>query len=393
MARNQEDKKIQNSKFHKMMKLDSSGEESFIQLPHCFFWDFPALSDGARRCYVTLIKYAHKSIVNDCITENGIPIIWPSIETITTDMSYGGCSSLSTRTVQRYLVELRDVGLLSTYQIRKPHTSDTWLLHSPYEALQSAGKLVAAKSVRRQIKRRKFNHTESSPNTTTEMSCNYTSKMSSMNTTKMSCANTTKMSREVLRVVPRERVKEELRLAPATGADLSSPEISTGNDTRCMPSDTGKYIACDNFHNPPADVAAMMSGGDDVRGRNKESPAPARASTGEASKGGKQNCNTMLKYFGEKVNAGLGEKAPLFGGKERSLMKRLIDHYGYEIIQSAVDYLVNNWAVFKKKFPDYEFGAYPNVNILWAFRDTLIPLASSKEPKKEAAKRGGSIWG
>lgn len=119
MARNQEDNKIQNSRFHKMMKLDFTGEEAFIQLPHCLFWDFPTLSDGARRCYVTLIKYADKSIGHDNITDSEISIIWPSIETITKDMSFNGRAPISTRTVQRYLAELRNVGLLSTDRIKR----------------------------------------------------------------------------------------------------------------------------------------------------------------------------------------------------------------------------------------------------------------------------------
>ena len=372
---NQNAHSIQNSKFHQSLKLDFSGQERFVQLPLCFFWDFPTLTEGARRCYVTLIKYALMSIENGNVTKDEIPIIWPSIETLARDMSFKGHKPITSRTIKNYLADLREVGLLALHEKRRPHDSDRWLLYTPHDAMKS-GKITPLVDIDQKTKRKKFAY--------------YKGKIISPTKGKIISPTKGKIISPKPRVVPKERVKEERRLAPAPGTGEPSAK-NTGYDTRHTRedtlSDTGKYTACENFHNQPVDVAAMMSGG------NKESPAPARASTGEASKEGKQNCNTMLKYFGERVNAGLGEKAPLFGGKERSLMKRLIDHYGYEIIQSAVDYLVNNWAVFKKKFPDYEFGAYPNVNILWAFRDTIIPLASSKEPKKEAAKRGGSIWG
>lgn len=79
--------------------------------------------------------------------------------------------------------------------------------------------------------------------------------------------------------------------------------------------------------------------------------------------------------------------------KELGMLKRMIEEYGWEVIQHAIMYALDNW-----KQMDYVNG-YPSITAIYGFRQTIIPESRMGSNKKAArgqhtssGKTGVGVW-
>ena len=61
-----------------------------------------------------------------------------------------------------------------------------------------------------------------------------------------------------------------------------------------------------------------------------------------------QNANTIVSYFGECFKDRFGGVPPLELEKDRALMKKMIEHYGYDMVVELIDWLFGNYGVCKR---------------------------------------------
>lgn len=78
----------------------------------------------------------------------------------------------------------------------------------------------------------------------------------------------------------------------------------------------------------------------------------------------------VTRYFG-KFKIPYGNP----NGKERALMKRLIEEYGSEIVWKAVKYVIDEKTVIE---------GYPSISALYGFRKTIIPESQKGKVTKKA---------
>ena len=78
-----------------------------------------------------------------------------------------------------------------------------------------------------------------------------------------------------------------------------------------------------------------------------------------------QNCHTLLKYFGQRFYDTFEDQAPLVTGKDQKHLKDLIDHYGYDTTRQMVDWMFDNWHIFRR---EKKIQGVPTVGLLYGFR-------------------------
>jgi len=81
-----------------------------------------------------------------------------------------------------------------------------------------------------------------------------------------------------------------------------------------------------------------------------------------------QNSNTLVKYFAQEFQSTFGGTAPLDLAKDRNLMKKLINHYGYDNVKIGIDWTFRNWAKFRR---ECNLIGVPTVGMLFGFRGYL----------------------
>ena len=100
-----------------------------------------------------------------------------------------------------------------------------------------------------------------------------------------------------------------------------------------------------------------------------------------------QNANTIVAYFGEKFKETFGGIPPLELGKDRKLMKQMIEHYGYDTVKMYIDWMFRNWAQFRR---DCKLNGVPTIGLLYGFRSYLQEQNMYTDDETED---GGSVWG
>lgn len=78
---------------------------------------------------------------------------------------------------------------------------------------------------------------------------------------------------------------------------------------------------------------------------------------------------TIIAYFVELYKEHFGGNPLVDNKKNRSLMKKMIDHYGYETVEKMIEYLFNDWANIKRSYNVK--SSCPNISILWGWKDTI----------------------
>jgi len=74
-----------------------------------------------------------------------------------------------------------------------------------------------------------------------------------------------------------------------------------------------------------------------------------------------------------------------WGGKQRTLAKKLLDAYGGELLKKAIFYLCDNWEEMIKT--DTGLSGVPTVELLWGGRDRIFPMAERGLPFVAAKRR------
>lgn len=101
-----------------------------------------------------------------------------------------------------------------------------------------------------------------------------------------------------------------------------------------------------------------------------------------------QNANTIVKYFGEKFQETFGGVAPLELAKDRKLMKQMIEHYGYEEVSIAIDWMFRNWAKFRR---ECRITSVPTIGVFFGFRGYLQEQTAGKAVAQE--REVSNEWG
>jgi hypothetical protein len=127
------------------------------------------------------------------------------------------------------------------------------------------------------------------------------------------------------------------------------------------------------------DSVVQLASQKSIERRNAKSKVPRKAP---------QNANTIVAYFGEKFKETLGGIAPLELGKDRKLMKQMIEHYGYDTVKVYIDWMFRNWAQFRR---DCKLNGVPTIGMLYGFRSYLQEQNMYTEDIK--TEEGDSVWG
>lgn len=78
-----------------------------------------------------------------------------------------------------------------------------------------------------------------------------------------------------------------------------------------------------------------------------------------------KNANTIISYFRETFQVNFGSVAPLEIQKDRSLAKKMIEHYGYDYTLEMFEWVFDNWAVFVR---EKKIKGVPTVGLVFGFR-------------------------
>lgn len=101
------------------------------------------------------------------------------------------------------------------------------------------------------------------------------------------------------------------------------------------------------------------------------SRAEKRREKFEAKKPEQYNANDMELVFAEAYEERSWRYPPRFGGKERALMKRLIEEYGAAETARVIADVVKNWERFVGEFR--LDGGYPSPAVVFGFRTSFFP--------------------
>jgi hypothetical protein len=127
------------------------------------------------------------------------------------------------------------------------------------------------------------------------------------------------------------------------------------------------------------DSVVQLASQKSIERRNAKSKVPRKAP---------QNANTIVAYFGEKFKETLGGIAPLELGKDRKLMKQMIEHYGYDTVKVYIDWMFRNWAQFRR---DCKLNGVPTIGMLYGFRSYL--QEQNMYVDEINTEEGDSVWG
>jgi hypothetical protein len=127
------------------------------------------------------------------------------------------------------------------------------------------------------------------------------------------------------------------------------------------------------------DSVVQLASQKSIERRNAKSKVPRKAP---------QNANTIVAYFGEKFKETLGGMPPLELGKDRKLMKQMIEHYGYDTVKVYIDWMFRNWAKFRR---DCKLNGVPTIGMLYGFRSYL--QEQNMYTEEIETEEGDNVWG
>lgn len=81
------------------------------------------------------------------------------------------------------------------------------------------------------------------------------------------------------------------------------------------------------------------------------------------------NIGAIIAQFSADFKHCFGTTVPLETGKDRKLMKDLLDHYGYETVSSMMNWMFTYWAVFRRECRLKT--DIPTLGLFYGFRDYL----------------------
>lgn len=99
-----------------------------------------------------------------------------------------------------------------------------------------------------------------------------------------------------------------------------------------------------------------------------------------------KNANTALARFSELFTETFGGVAPIELAKDRALMKKLVEHHGYETVVSWMEWMFRNWAVMRR---ECKLTGVPTIGMFFGFRGYLQEHAGVVEVGADSA----SPWG
>lgn len=156
--------------------------------------------------------------------------------------------------------------------------------------------------------------------------------------------------------------------------------------SRCT-TDSAQDIIESNIQYTPSDMgdSATTSPVDEVREVVKKiedrKPIPKIKNTEFAEKEVKDkkikiNTNTILRDFGNHVHYELKVPTPLVSGKERSLISKMVEHYGAEQVKEAVLWVVDNWEEIKRL---KRLDGVPTIGLIWGYREYIMANCITKK--------------
>lgn len=110
----------------------------------------------------------------------------------------------------------------------------------------------------------------------------------------------------------------------------------------------------------PIDVVVQTAAQRSSISRDRKANRPTASSERKVP----QNANTIITYYREEFKRCFGGTAPVETGKDRKLMKMLIENYGYDTTISMVDWVFANWAQFKR---ECRLTSVPTIGIMFGF--------------------------
>ena len=110
------------------------------------------------------------------------------------------------------------------------------------------------------------------------------------------------------------------------------------------------------------------------KGEKQKSKGGAKAKTSPL------NSSVIITRFNELYNSFFSETAPLVEIKHKTLMKKMIEHYGYEYTEAMLLWMFENWAEFKR---ECKLKSTPNLSILYSFRDYLQEKVRNRVEESE----------
>ncbi len=177
----------------------------------------------------------------------------------------------------------------------------------------------------------------------------------------------------------KEKIEDSLRssLTPVEETDTKEKDpVPTRLESKALMKES-KYAKNEN-KGSSLDEVVQLASQKSIERRNAKSKVPRKVP---------QNANTIVAYFGEKFKETLGGIPPLELGKDRKLMKQMIEHYGYDKIKVYIDWMFNNWTKFRR---DCKLNGVPTIGMLYGFRSYLQEQTMYTEDKTE---EGDNVWG
>lgn len=97
-----------------------------------------------------------------------------------------------------------------------------------------------------------------------------------------------------------------------------------------------------------------------------------------------KNSNSILSYYKENFKDTFGQIPPLELGKDRALIKKMIDHYGYDYTLDMFEWVFNHWSVFVR---EKNIKGLPTVGLIFGFRAYIQSKVIPQEQTDD-----GSEW-
>jgi hypothetical protein len=81
-----------------------------------------------------------------------------------------------------------------------------------------------------------------------------------------------------------------------------------------------------------------------------------------------RNSNSIIAQHRELFKEFFGGIAPLEGKKDLALVKKMIDHYGYDFVYEMINWVYHNWAIFVR---EKDIKGVPTIGLIWGFRSYI----------------------
>lgn len=108
---------------------------------------------------------------------------------------------------------------------------------------------------------------------------------------------------------------------------------------------------------------------------------------------GQSNSNVIKssqveKWFNKGIDfrTGLSVTHGKWGGKQFTLAKRMLDTYGAELVENAINYMCDNWSKMVEDSGG-KLSGIPTVELLWSIRNRIFPDVEKGIPYKSSKKR------